>query len=67
VVCGVTAECCVHQTVQEALDRGIDCLTVSDATASAFAETHAALIRQIEWKGGVFGTLADTAAVLAAL
>lgn len=67
IVCGVTAECCVHMTVQEALDRGFDCLTVRDATASAFTPVHENLMRQIELKGGVFGALADTQDVLDAL
>jgi nicotinamidase-related amidase len=67
VVTGVTSDCCVHLTVQEALDRGYDCLTVSDATAAAFPVTHADLIARIRRKGGVFGTTAATEAVLAAL
>lgn len=67
VVTGVTSDCCVHLTVQEALDRGYDCLTVSDATAGAFPAAHADLILRIRRKGGVFGSTADTAAVLAAL
>jgi len=67
VVTGVTSDCCVHLTVQEALDRGYDSLTVSDATAAAFPATHADLIARIRRKGGVFGTTAATEAVLAAL
>lgn len=67
VVTGVTSDCCVHLTVQEALDRGYDCLTVSDATASAFPAQHADLIARIRRKGGVFGTAAGTDAILAAL
>ena len=41
IVCGVTTEVCVHTTVREANDRGIDCLVLSDCTASYFPEFHA--------------------------
>jgi nicotinamidase-related amidase len=67
IVAGVTSDCCVHQTVQEALDRGYDCLTVSDASAATFAATHEAAMRLIRVKGGVFGATATTDIVLAAL
>ena len=67
VVCGVTSDCCVHSTVQEALDRGFDCLTVSDASAAAFRSIHDDLMARIRAKGGVFGAVADTAGVLGAL
>ncbi|MBW8635932.1 cysteine hydrolase [Hoeflea sp. WL0058] len=67
VVCGVTSDCCVHQTVQEALDRGFDCLTVADASAAGFAPVHERMMEQIGLKGGVFGAAASTDAVLAAL
>jgi len=67
VATGVTSDCCVHLTVQEALDRGYDCLTVSDATAGAFPAQHTDLIARIRRKGGVFGSTAETEAVLAAL
>ncbi len=64
---GVTSDCCVHQTVQEALDRGYDCLTVSDASAAAFSSVHDHLMDQISRKGGVFGAVANTRTVLDAL
>ncbi|MFD2577826.1 cysteine hydrolase family protein [Novosphingobium colocasiae] len=37
IVCGVTTEVCVHTTVREANDRGIDCLVLADCTASYFS------------------------------
>lgn len=67
IACGVTSDCCVHLTVQEALDRGYDCLTVSDASAAAFEDLHERLMMQIEKKGGVFGTVCDTQTLLDAL
>ncbi len=67
IVCGVTSDCCVHQTAQEALDRGYDCLTVSDASAAGFKPVHDRMMEQIVLKGGVFGAMATTDVVLAAL
>ena len=40
IVCGVTTEVCVHTTVREANDRGIECLVLSDCTGSYFPEFH---------------------------
>lgn len=67
ILCGVTSDCCVRTIVAEALDRGYDCLTVSDATAATSPDLHRDLMRQIAVKGGVLGAVADTGAVLDAL
>jgi len=67
VVTGVTTEVCVHTTVREANDRGYDCLVPADATASYFAEFHAAGLAMIKAQGGIFGWVSDTARVLTAL
>ena len=67
IVCGVTTEVCVHTTVREANDRGIECLVVSDCTASYFPEFHEAALRMVAAQGGIFGWVADSASVIAAL
>jgi nicotinamidase-related amidase len=67
VVTGVTTEVCVNTTVREANDRGFDCLVVSDCTASYFPEFHAAGLAMIRAQGGIFGWVAPSSAVLAAL
>jgi biuret amidohydrolase len=67
VVTGVTTEVCVHTTVREANDRGFDCLVVADACASYFPEFHEAGLRMIAAQGGIFGWVAGSDAVLAAL
>lgn len=67
IVCGVTTEVCVHTTVREANDRGIDCLVLSDCTASYFPEFHATALRMIAAQGGIFGWVSDSASVIAAL
>jgi nicotinamidase-related amidase len=67
IVCGVTTEVCVHTTVREANDRGIECLVISDCTASYFPEFHETALRMITAQGGIFGWVTDSASVIAAL
>jgi nicotinamidase-related amidase len=67
LVCGVTTEVCVNTTVREANDRGFDCLVLEDCTGSYFPEFHAAGIAMIKAQGGIFGWVAPSAALLAAL
>jgi nicotinamidase-related amidase len=67
IVCGVTTEVCVHTTVREANDRGFECLVPSDCTASYFPEFHEMALRMIQAQGGIFGWVADSSRVIAAL
>lgn len=67
LVCGVTTEVCVHTTVREANDRGIECLVVEDCCGSYFPEFHAVGLRMISAQGGIFGWVAGSGAVRAAL
>jgi biuret amidohydrolase len=67
LVCGVTTEVCVNTTVREANDRGFDCLVLEDCTGSYFPEFQAAGIAMIKAQGGIFGWVAPSAALLAAL
>jgi nicotinamidase-related amidase len=67
IVCGVTTEVCVHTTVREANDRGLDCLVLADCTASYFPEFHAAALRMITAQGGIFGWVGTSASVISAL
>jgi biuret amidohydrolase len=67
LVGGVTTEVCVHTTVREANDRGLRCIVLSDCCASYFPEFHEVGLRMIKAQGGIFGSVADSQAVLAAL
>jgi biuret amidohydrolase len=66
-VCGVTTEVCVNTTVREANDRGYDCLVVADCVGSYFPDFQEMGLRMIKAQGGIFGWVAPSAAVIAAL
>ena len=67
IVTGVTTEVCVHTTVREANDRGYECLVLSDCVGSYFPEFQRVGLEMIAAQGGIFGWVADSAAVLPAL
>ncbi|MEU0545524.1 cysteine hydrolase [Nocardia sp. NPDC005978] len=67
LVTGVTTEVCVHTTVREANDRGYECLVVSDCVGSYFPEFQRAGLEMIAAQGGIFGWVADSAAVISTL
>jgi nicotinamidase-related amidase len=67
IVCGVTTEVCVNTTVREANDRGFECVVVADATGSYFPEFQRIGLEMIKAQGGIFGWVAPSDAVIAAL
>ena len=67
LVCGVTTEVCVHTTVREANDRGFRCIVVADCCASYFPEFHDIGLKMIAAQGGIFGWVAHSADVIAAM
>jgi nicotinamidase-related amidase len=67
IVCGVTTEVCVNTTVREANDRGYDCVVVADCVGSYFPEFQEMGLRMIKAQGGIFGWVASSEAVIAAL
>ncbi len=67
VVTSVTTEVCVSITVQEANDRGYDCLVVADCCGSYFPKFHQMRLRMIKAQGGIFGWMASSVAVIEAL
>ena len=64
LICGVTTEVCVQSTLREAVDRGYECVLVSDACGSAYADLHDAAIKMVAVEGGIFGRVLDTKAIL---
>ncbi|PKV82532.1 cysteine hydrolase family protein [Nocardia fluminea] len=67
LVAGVTTEVCVHTTVREANDRGYECLVVADCVGSYFPEFQRVGLSMIAAQGAIFGWVADSADVIAAL
>src|SRR6201994_998303 len=67
LVGGVTTEVCVNTTVREANDRGYRCVVLADGCASYFPEFHEMGLKMIKAQGGIFGWVADSAAVLEAI
>jgi nicotinamidase-related amidase len=64
LVTGVTTEVCVHTTTREANDRGYECLVVSDCVGSYFPDFQRIGLEMIKAQGGIFGWVADSAAVI---
>jgi nicotinamidase-related amidase len=67
IVTGVTTEVCVHTTVREANDRGYEALVLSDCVGSYFPEFQRIGLEMVSAQGGIFGWVADSKAMLAAL
>jgi biuret amidohydrolase len=67
VVTGITADVCVNSTLREAHDRGYECLLLSDCTGATNLDNYEAALSMVTLQGGLLGSVATSAAFLAAL
>ncbi len=67
VLTGITTDVCVHTTMREANDRGFECTVLADCCGATDKGNHDAALNMILMQGGVFGTVSDSAALIAAL
>jgi len=64
VLCGVTADVCVHTTLREAIDRGFDCSYITDAISTFDPTLRRACEKMVLMEGGVWGSLTTSAGVI---
>ncbi|KAF7189477.1 Peroxyureidoacrylate/ureidoacrylate amidohydrolase RutB [Pseudocercospora fuligena] len=67
IICGVTTDVCVHATIRQANDRGLDCLLIGDCCAASEEHLHRAAVEMVRTEGGVFGATANVDDILKAI
>jgi nicotinamidase-related amidase len=67
VLTGITTDVCVHTTMREANDRGFECVLLEDCCGATDRGNHEHAVKMVKMQGGVFGSVSDSAKLLAAI
>jgi len=67
IVVGLTTDVCVHTTIRDANDRGLETLILRDCTAATETRHRDATFTMTEMQGGLFGATATSRQLLEAL
>ncbi|MBC7191806.1 MAG: cysteine hydrolase [Marinobacter sp.] len=67
IVAGLTTDVCVHTTIREANDRGLETLLLRDGTAATETRHRDATFTMTEMQGGLFGATGTSDQVASAL
>lgn len=67
MLAGLFTDGAVHSTMREANDRGYECLLLEDCTATTDDENYQAALKTIKMSGGIFGAVAPSRNLMAAL
>ncbi|WP_222837461.1 isochorismatase family cysteine hydrolase [Marinobacter sp. F3R11] len=67
IVVGLTTDVCVHTTIRDANDRGLETLILRDCTAATETRHRDATFTMTEMQGGLFGATATSSQLLEAL